>query len=51
MVVVVMVIQWPTHVRLFVAPWTAAHQAPLFFTISRSLLKLMSFELVMPDSK
>ena len=29
-------------------PWTAAHQASLSFTISRSLLKLMSVELVMP---
>ena len=28
-------------------PWTAAHQAPLSFTISRSLLQLMSVELVM----
>ena len=28
-------------------PWTAAHQAPLSFTISQSLLKLMSTELVM----
>ena len=28
-------------------PWTAAHQAPLFFTISWSLVKFMSFELVM----
>ena len=29
-------------------PWTAAHQASLSFTISLSLLKLMSSELVMP---
>ena len=28
-------------------PWTTAHQASLFFTISQSLLKLMSIELVM----
>ena len=35
-------------VRLFVTPWTTARQAPLPFTISRSLLKLMSIELVMP---
>ena len=27
---------------LFVTPWTAAHQASLSFTISQSLLKLMS---------
>ena len=29
-------------------PWTSAHQASLSFTISQSLLKLMSIELVMP---
>ena len=29
-------------------PWTAARQASLSFTISRSLLNLKSFELVMP---
>ena len=39
-----------SRVRLFVIPWTAAHQAPLSFTISWSLLKLMSIELVMPSS-
>ena len=31
-------------VQLFVTPWTAAHQASLFFTISWSLLKFMSIE-------
>ena len=31
-------------------PWTAAHQASLSFTISWSLLKFMSTELVMPSS-
>ena len=31
-------------------PWTAAWQASLFFTISWSLLKLMSVELVMPSN-
>ena len=34
-------------VELFVTPWTAAHQPSLSFTISWSLLKLMSIELVM----
>ena len=34
-------------VRLFVTPWTAACQASLSFTISPSLLKLMSIESVM----
>ena len=37
-------------VWLFVTPWTAAHQASLSFTISWSLLKLMSIELVMPSN-
>ena len=31
-------------------PWTAAHQSSLCFTISQSLLKLMSIESVMPSS-
>ena len=31
-------------------PWTAAHQASPSFTISQSLLKLMSIELVMPSN-
>ena len=35
---------------LFVAPWTAAPQASLSFTISQSLLKLMSIETVMPSN-
>ena len=43
-------VQLLSHVRLFVTPWTAAHQAPLSFTISQSLLKLMSIESVMPSS-
>ena len=34
------------HVHLFVTPWTAACQASLSITNSRSLLKLMSIELV-----
>ena len=31
-------------------PWTAAHQASLSFTISQSLLRLMSIESVMPSN-
>ena len=38
-----------SRVKLFVTPWTAAHQASLSFTILLSLLKLMSIELVMPS--
>ena len=37
-------------VWLFVTPWTAPHQASLSFTISRSLLRLRSIELVMPSN-
>ena len=37
-------------VRLFVTPWTAAHQASLSITNSRSLLKLVSIESVMPSN-
>ena len=36
--------------RLFVTPWAAAHQASLSFTISWSLLKLMSIESVIPSN-
>ena len=37
-------------VQLFVTPWTAACQASLSITNSRSLLKLMSIESVMPSN-
>ena len=43
-------VQLFSHVWLFAAPWTVAHQASLFFTISWSLLKLMFIELVMPSN-
>ena len=35
------VVQLLSHVRLFGTPWTVAHQAPLSFTTSWSLLKLL----------
>ena len=38
------------HVWLFVTPWTAACQVSLSITTSRSLLKLMSIELVMTSN-
>jgi len=52
---------YPSHLIEFVVhllipiwllgtPWTAAHHASLSFTISLSLLKLMSVELVMPSN-
>ena len=34
----------------FVTPWTTAHQASLSITNSRSLLKLMSIQSVMPSN-
>ena len=43
----IVVVQSPSRVRLFVTPWTAAHQVSLSFTISQSLLKLMSIQSVM----
>ena len=39
-----------SRVHLFVTPWTAARQASLFFTNSKSLLKLMSIESVIPSN-
>ena len=44
------VVQSLSPVRLFVTAWTAAHQASPSFTISWSLLKLMSIESVMPSN-
>ena len=44
------VLQSLRHVQLFAAPRTVAHQASLSFTVSQSLLKLMSTELVMPSN-
>ena len=43
-------VQSLSHVQLFATPWTAACQASLSITNSRSLLKLMSMELVMPSN-
>ena len=43
-------VQLLSHVQLFVTPWTGAHQASLSITNSRSLLKLMSIEWVMPSN-
>ena len=38
-------------VRLFATAWTAAQQASLSIASSRSLLKLMAIELVMPSNR
>ena len=44
------VIQLFSHVQFFVPSWTTAPQASLSFTISWSLLKLMSIESVTPSN-
>ena len=44
------IVQLLSHVQLFAAPWTAVCQASLSFTISQSLLKLMSIDSVMPSN-
>ena len=43
-------LQMHSRVQLFATPWTATHQASLSITHSRSLLKLMSIQSVMPSS-
>ena len=43
-------VQSLSHVRLFVTPWTAAHQASLSIINSQSLRKLMSIKSVMPSN-
>ena len=43
-------VQLLSRVQLLATPWTAAYQVSLSFTISWSLLKLMSFELMMPSN-
>ena len=49
-VAVSVVAQSPSHVQLFVTPWTAVHQVSLSFTISWNLLKLVFFGSVMPSN-
>ena len=43
-------VQSLSRVQLFATPWAAAHQTFLSIIISRSLLKLMSIESVMPSN-
>ena len=43
-------VQSLSRVRLFVTSWTAVRQASLSFTISQSLLKLLSIELGIPSN-
>ena len=47
---IVVAVEAPRPVSYFAIPWTGAHQASLSFTISQSLLKLMSMESVMPSN-
>ena len=49
-VVFVVVVESLSLVQLFATPWTAACQAPLSLTVSRSLVRLMSIESVMPSN-
>ena len=49
-ILVVVAVQLLSCVQFFATPWTAARQASLSFTISQSLLKLMSIESMMPSS-
>ena len=46
----VVIVQSLSGAQLFAIPQTAAHQASLSITISRSLLKLMPIESVMPSN-
>ena len=46
----VVAVQLLSHVQLFATLWCAACQVSLSFTISQSLLKLMSIESVMPSN-
>ena len=48
---IVAVVQWPSPVRLFATPWTAARQASLSLTIFWSLPKFMFIALVVPSSQ
>ena len=47
---IVDVVQLLNHVQLFATPWTTARQSSMPFTVSWSLLKLMSIELMMPSN-
>ena len=44
----IVVVQFLSQVQIFVAPLIAACQASVSFTVSQSLLRLMSIESVMP---
>ena len=48
LVEIVVAVQSPSCVRLFVTPWTEARQASLSLTISQSLPRFVSIDSVMP---
>ena len=47
---VIIIVQLPSHVWLLATTWTAAHQASLSVTISRSLPKFMFIASMMPSN-
>ena len=51
LVLLYVVVQLPSCVRLFVTPWTAARQASLSLTITGILPKFMSIASVIPSIK
>ena len=50
LIIIVVIAQSLSHVRLFATPWTAVCHTPLSFTVSQSLLKFIFIELVMPSN-
>ena len=46
----IVLVQSLSHVWLFATPWTTAQQSSLSFTISQSLLKLMSIKSMTPSN-
>ena len=44
------VVELLSHIQFFATPWTAACQGSLSFTLSQSLVKLMSIESVIPSN-
>ena len=48
--ILLIAVQLLSHVQLFATTWTAVYQAFLSFTISWSLLRLKSFESMMPSN-
>ena len=50
-IVFIVFVQLLSHILFFGTPWTAAGQASLSFIISQRLLKLMSFESIIPSNR